>query len=169
MVTAPPASRLRLRRQADAPALAECPNYWVPRAVVEGQEPAATAAEQVVQHLYRRLAAEQLGPHGADFVGAEYWCQVGACGGGGRQPAAVPACMPALLGAATSPLLPLHSLQIYEKGRGLGWHVDKVGGTPPAACAACTGRFLLALSSKCRGITSVPARLLFPCCPLRAG
>lgn len=76
--------------QADAAALAECPNYWVPRDVVEGREPAITAAEQIVQQLYRRLVAPQLAPHADTFLGAEYWCQ------------------------------------IYERGRGLGFHYDKV-------------------------------------------
>lgn len=75
--------------QADAAALAECPNYWVPRDVVEGREPAITAAEQIVQQLYRRLVAPQLAPHADAFLGAEYWCQ------------------------------------IYERGRGLGFHYDK--------------------------------------------
>ncbi|PRW61039.1 hypothetical protein C2E21_0196 [Chlorella sorokiniana] len=75
--------------QADAAALAECPNYWVPRDVVEGREPAITAAEQIVQQLYRRLVAARLAPHADAFLGAEYWCQ------------------------------------IYERGRGLGFHYDK--------------------------------------------
>ena len=78
--------------QADAAALAECPNSWVPRDVVEGREPAITAAEQVVQQLYRRLVAPRLAPHADAFLGAEYWCQ------------------------------------IYERGRGLGFHYDKVWG-----------------------------------------
>lgn len=66
--------------QADADALAECPNYWVPRDVVEGRAPALAAAEQVVQQLYRRLVKARLAPHDAHWAGAEFWCQVGAAG-----------------------------------------------------------------------------------------
>ncbi|KAL4441856.1 hypothetical protein ABPG77_003772 [Micractinium sp. CCAP 211/92] len=75
--------------QADADALAECPNYWVPMDVVEGRAPALAAAEQVVQHLYRRLVKARLDPHDVRSGGAEFWCQ------------------------------------IYEGGRGLGFHFDK--------------------------------------------
>lgn len=76
--------------QADAAALAECPNFWVPRDVLEGRAPALAATEQVVQALYARLVAARLAPLDDAFVGAEYWCQV------------------------------------YEGGRGLGFHFDKV-------------------------------------------
>ncbi len=62
--------------QADADALAECPNYWVPREVVEGSAPAVSVAEQAVQQLYRRLVQAQLAPHEGTWQGAEYWCQV---------------------------------------------------------------------------------------------
>lgn len=62
----------------------------MPRDVVKGREPAITAAEQIVQQLYRRLVAPRLAPHADTFLGAEYWCQ------------------------------------IYERGRGLGFHYDKV-------------------------------------------
>lgn len=93
----PACSRLRnslelvlLLLQADAAALADCPNFWVPREVVEGRAPALAAAEQVVQALFTRLVASRLAPHSDSFVGAEYWCQV------------------------------------YEGGRGLGFHFDKV-------------------------------------------
>lgn len=74
------------------------PNFWVPRDVVEGREPAIAVAEQIVQQLYRRLVAAKLAPHDDAFIGAEYWCQ------------------------------------IYEKGRGLGFHFDKA--SMPGATAA---------------------------------
>ena len=71
-----PPSNLMAALQADAQALSECPNYWVPRDVVEGRQPALTAAEQVVQHLFRQMAKGQLAAHDASWTGAEYWCQV---------------------------------------------------------------------------------------------
>lgn len=109
----------RCSSQADAAALAECPNYWVPRDVVEGREPAITAAEQIVQQLYQRLVAPRLAPHTDAFLGAEYWCQV------------------------------------YERGRGLGFHYDKVGsGAQHRRCfeaAACrpVARWQVWLGSQC--------------------
>ena len=76
--------------QADADALADCPNFWVPRKMVEGAAPALTAAEQVVQALYARLVGRQLQPWGAGgWRGAEYWCQVRAR----EAPACLPACL----------------------------------------------------------------------------
>ena len=68
--------------QADADALAECPNYWVPRDVVEGRAPVVAAAEQAVQQLYRRLVKARLAPHDGCWEGAEFWCQVGAVSDG---------------------------------------------------------------------------------------
>lgn len=78
-----------LIHQADADALADLPNLWVQRKVVEGAEPALTVAEQAVQQLYRSLVGLQLAPPPGSWQGVEYWCQV------------------------------------YEGGRGLGFHFDK--------------------------------------------
>ncbi|KAI3427206.1 hypothetical protein D9Q98_007142 [Chlorella vulgaris] len=75
--------------EADADALADLPNLWVQRKVVEGAEPALTVAEQAVQQLYRSLVGLQLAPPPGSWQGVEYWCQV------------------------------------YEGGRGLGFHFDK--------------------------------------------
>ena len=72
--------------------------------MVEGHEPALTAAEQVVQLLYARLVAPRLAPYSDAFVGAEYW------------------------------------VQIYEGGRGLGVHYDKVRAGAEGALHACACR-----------------------------
>ena len=81
--------------QAEAQALSEQPNYWLPLEALarqEGGQPRPTAAERAVRHLYRALVAERLAGDprwrpGA--AGAEYW------------------------------------VQVYRGGRGLGFHFDK--------------------------------------------
>ena len=67
---------LLARCAAAADALADCePNFWVPRAAAEADEPAElrTLAEEVVHSLYGRVLAPLLPP---DWSGAEWWCQV---------------------------------------------------------------------------------------------
>jgi hypothetical protein len=102
--------------QVDADALAACPNYWVPREVVEGAGPALTAAEQAVAALWRAAAAPPLAELGEAWQGAEYWCQV------------------------------------YEGGRGLGFHFDK-----DEHAMAAHGRMATPLLSSVLYLTGSPA------------
>ena len=107
--------------QVDALALSRCPNYWVPRAVVEGLQPAVTAAEQVVRQLWSRMACDALRePDATGWTGAEYWCQASP-----RQHRRLATSTCAAARPLRAPPPPLPSLQIYERGRGLTFHFDK--------------------------------------------
>jgi len=62
-----------MKSQDEADALSECPNFWVPRDVIDGAIfLTATPAEAAVAHLHE-LVHDSL-PH--DWSGAEYWVQV---------------------------------------------------------------------------------------------
>jgi hypothetical protein len=65
--------------QAAADALAEQPNYWVPRAALEAPAPGAPPAEAAAAALLALVRA-QLPPGG--WAGAEYWVQTYAGGRG---------------------------------------------------------------------------------------
>lgn len=60
--------------QADADSLTRCPNYWVPREVVEADVARCrTVAEEAVCHLFRTCLRGRL-PKGG-WEGAELWVQ----------------------------------------------------------------------------------------------
>ena len=64
-------ARACLPTAGDASALAECPNYWLPRADIEARR-CATAAEQAIVHLYRACLRQLLPER---WGGAEFWVQ----------------------------------------------------------------------------------------------
>ncbi|EIE26255.1 hypothetical protein COCSUDRAFT_64407 [Coccomyxa subellipsoidea C-169] len=57
----------------DAPAVANCPNFWTPKANVEAAGQACTACEAAISILYEKVMRHWL-PH--DWAGAEWWVQV---------------------------------------------------------------------------------------------
>ncbi len=74
-----PLTAAPLPPQAAADALAEQPNYWVPRAALEAPPPSAPPAEAAAAALLALVHA-QLSP--GSWAGAEYWVQTYAGGRG---------------------------------------------------------------------------------------
>jgi hypothetical protein len=105
--------------QESADALAECPNYWIPRDVVEaGAAAARSPAERAVARLHE-LVQHSL-PDA--WSGAEYWVQASdTC----RHTAARPDALRTRTCAAPSDAPPRRRPQVYQNGSGLAWHFDK--------------------------------------------
>lgn len=58
--------------QADAGKIAECPNYWFQRELIEAGE-CKTVAEEAIVHLYKSCLQGRLPD---SWAGAEWWVQV---------------------------------------------------------------------------------------------
>lgn len=129
--------------QEESRQLEAAPNYWVPLHELSSPK---TTAEEVVAELYAACIKNKAIP---GIVGAEYWLQVGWPRKGvwvpvtqvawmGQSPLDKPA-RPAALAHSAVPCVVTEGahcscvsgttpprLQIYEQGRGLGFHMDKV-------------------------------------------